>query len=123
MGNLDIKGLKKVALFSLIWIIAVFVLAFIITGVSTYNFDDTLFVLGIIVFLIGVLSNISGEPVGLSMQSLGSINAQQVANANLEVKKLEEEKLKNVKATLKEGFNSYSMVLAGAILIIVNFMM
>ena len=38
-------------------------------------------------------------------------------------KKLEEEKLKNVKATLKEGFNSYSMVLAGAILIIVNFMM
>ncbi|MGL5477417.1 MAG: hypothetical protein ACRDCB_00010 [Clostridium sp.] len=73
--------------------------------------------------MIGVLSNISGEPMGLSMQSLGSINAQQVANANLEVKKLEEEKLKNVKATLKEGFNSYSMVLAGAILIIVNFMM
>lgn len=123
MGNLDIKGLKKVALFSLIWIIALFVLAFIITGVSTYNFDDTLFVLGIIVFLIGVLSNVSGEPMGLSMQSLGSVNAQQVANANLEVKKLEEEKLKNVKSTLKEGFNSYSMVLAGAILIIVNFMM
>lgn len=122
MGNFDIKSIKKVALFSVAWTIALLILAFIITGISSYNFKDTLFVLGIIVFLIGILSNISGEPKGLSMQSLGSINAQQVSSANLEIKKLEEEKLKNAKATLKEGFNSYSMVIAGAVLIIVNFM-
>jgi len=45
----------------------------------------------ITVIILGALSSIGGNPMGLSLQALGQTNAQYVANANLEVTKKEKE--------------------------------
>ena len=69
----------------------------------------------------GVLSSIGGNPMGLSMQGLGQNNAQYIANANLEVSKMEKDKTNNIKTTISAGLSTVSLIIGGLLVIAINF--
>ena len=98
-----LKTIGKCVIFGIIWGIVLFGVALIITNFKDYELRDVLFVEGIIFVVGGVLSSIGGNPMGLSMQGLGQNNAQYIANANLEVSKMEKDKTNNIKTTISAG--------------------
>lgn len=116
-----LKNIKKCVVLGVIWAILLFVIAFLITTLKDYNLKDVLFIEGITFVTFGILSCIGGNPMGLSMQGLGQNNAQYIANSNLEVTKSEKDNTKNIKNTLSIGLNTFSLAIAGILLIIINF--
>ena len=103
-----LKTIGKCVIFGIIWGIVLFGVALIITNFKDYELRDVLFVEGIIFVVGGVLSSIGGNPMGLSMQGLGQNNAQYIANANLEVSKMEKDKTNNIKTTISAGLSTVS---------------
>lgn len=101
-----LKTIGKCVIFGIIWGIVLFGVALIITNFKDYELRDVLFVEGIIFVIGGVLSSIGGNPMGLSMQGLGQNNAQYIANANLEVSKMEKDK-NYYKCRIKYSFLNY----------------
>ena len=102
---------------SFLWGIAWFGVAvliwFIITKVTAYkNFENILFIEGIILVFVGIFASISGDPMGLSMQGLGQNSAQYSASANLEVTKMEREK-SNRKLDVALAVSTFSLILGG----------
>lgn len=116
-----LKSIRKCAMFGVVWAILLFVIAFLITTLKDYNLKDVLFIEGIAFVAFGILSCIGGNPLGLSIQGLGQNNAQYITNSNLQVSKLEKANTKNIKTTLSIGLNTFSLVLAGILLITINF--
>ena len=116
-----LKTIGKCVLFGIIWGIVLFGVALIITNFKDYELRDVLFVEGIIFVVGGVLSSIGGNPMGLSMQGLGQNNAQYIANANLEVSKMEKDKTNNIKTTISAGLSTVSLIIGGLLVIAINF--
>jgi len=122
MDKSQIKSLIKCVVWGIFWSIILIVIGLIITNFTSYNLKDILFIEGVITVILGSLSSINGNPMGLSLQALGSINAQYVANANLEVTKMEREKRhNNFKSNLQSSINMISLIIGGVICIIINF--
>ena len=59
--------------------------------------------------------------MGLSMQGLGQTNSQYIANANLQVTKMEKDKAKIIKTTVAVGLSTVSLVTGGVLIIVINF--
>ena len=116
-----LKTIGKCVIFGIIWGIVLFGVALIITNFKDYELRDVLFVEGIIFVVGGVLSSIGGNPMGLSMQGLGQNNAQYIANANLEVSKMEKDKTNNIKTTISAGLSTVSLIIGGLLVIAINF--
>ncbi|MFQ7075984.1 MAG: hypothetical protein ACLSXI_07655 [Sarcina ventriculi] len=116
-----LKTIGKCVIFGIIWGIVLFGVALIITNFKDYELRDVLFVEGIIFVIGGVLSSIGGNPMGLSMQGLGQNNAQYIANANLEVSKMEKDKTNNIKTTISAGLSTVSLIIGGLLVIAINF--
>lgn len=116
-----LKTIGKCVIFGIIWGIVLFGVALIITNFKDYELRDVLFVEGIIFVVGGVLSSIGGNPIGLSMQGLGQNNAQYIANANLEVSKMEKDKTNNIKTTISAGLSTVSLIIGGLLVIAINF--
>lgn len=116
-----LKTIGKCVIFGIIWGIVLFGVALIITNFKYYELRDVLFVEGIIFVVGGVLSSIGGNPMGLSMQGLGQNNAQYIANANLEVSKMEKDKTNNIKTTISAGLSTVSLIIGGLLVIAINF--
>ena len=116
-----LKTIGKCVIFGIIWGIVLFWVALIITNFKDYELRDVLFVEGIIFVVGGVLSSIGGNPMGLSMQGLGQNNAQYIANANLEVSKMEKDKTNNIKTTISAGLSTVSLIIGGLLVIAINF--
>ena len=116
-----LKTIGKCVIFGIIWGIVLFGVALIITNFKDYELRDVLFVEGIIFVVGGVLSSIGGNPMGLSMQGLGQNNAQYIANANLEVSKMEKDKTNNIKTTISAGLSTVSLIIGGRLVIAINF--
>lgn len=116
-----LKTIGKCVIFGIIWGIVLFGVALIITNFKDYELRDVLFVEGIIFVVGGVLSSIGGNPMGLSMQGLGENNAQYIANANLEVSKMEKDKTNNIKTTISAGLSTVSLIIGGLLVIAINF--
>lgn len=116
-----LKTIGKCVIFGIIWGIVLFGVALIITNFKDYELRDVLFVEGIIFVVGGVLSSIGGNPMGLSIQGLGQNNAQYIANANLEVSKMEKDKTNNIKTTISAGLSTVSLIIGGLLVIAINF--
>lgn len=116
-----LKTIGKCVIFGIIWGIVLFGVALIITNFKDYELRDVLFVEGIIFVVGGVLSSIGGNPMGLSMQGPGQNNAQYIANANLEVSKMEKDKTNNIKTTISAGLSTVSLIIGGLLVIAINF--
>ena len=86
--------------------IAVF-LSLAISYWFSYNLKDVLFILGLFALIIGIISNISGNSHGLSLQSLGNNNAQYVANVDFKAnghENIEHRLVVNLKAIMTSAF-------------------
>ncbi|WP_195988365.1 hypothetical protein [Clostridium sp. D53t1_180928_C8] len=121
MDKSILKPIWKCAIFGIVWAILLFGVALIITNFKDYTLKDVLFIEGIVLIMVGVLSSLGGNPMGLSMQGFGQNNAQYIANANLEVTKLEKDKTSNIKTTVSIGLSTVSLVIGGVLAIILNF--
>jgi len=122
MDKSQIKSLIKCVVWGIFWSIILIIIGFIIANFTYYTLKDVLFIEGIIIVLLGALSSIGGNPMGLSLQGLGQSNAQYAANANLEVTKMEKEKHhNNSKPNLRSSLNTVSLIISGVICIIINF--
>lgn len=121
MDKDTLKNIRKYTISGIFWAILLVAIAFLITTLTDYNLKDMLFIEGIAFVTFGILSCIGGNPMGLSIQGLGQNNAQYIANSNLEVTKLEKSNTKNIKNTLSIGLSTISLVFAGILVIIINF--
>lgn len=89
MNKSQIKALIKCIVWGILWAIVFILIGFVIVNFTSYSLKDVVFIEGIVLVALGALSLIGGNPTGLSLQALGQNNAQYVANANLEVTKME----------------------------------
>lgn len=121
MDKSQIKSLIKCVVWGIIWSIILVLIGLGIVNFTTHNLKDVLFVEGIILVILGVSSFLGGNPTGLSLQGLGQTNAQYIANANLEVTRMEKEKTTTIKNNFKTSINTVSLVMGGIICIIINF--
>lgn len=96
------------------------ILGNVISKVLGYSLKDVLFIEGIILMLCGILSSIKGNPKGLSMQGLGSMNAQYISNANLEITKREREKI-DMKEEVRFAFSGVVLITSGIICVVMNY--
>lgn len=123
MNNERIYSFIKSLIWGLGWLVVASLIGFVITKVMTFkSFQDILFIEGIVLIFIGVFASISGDPIGLSMQGLGQNNAQYIANANLEVSKMEKQKV-NIKTNIAFALSTFSLVIGGILSIILTFIM
>ncbi|MEG0295145.1 MAG: hypothetical protein RR620_00420 [Clostridium sp.] len=117
------KSLIKCITWGIIWAVILFVVAAILVETKNYLLKDVLFIEGIIFVMIGVFASIGGDPMGLTLQSMGQSNTQYTATANLEAAKTEEGKTKTrLKTTISSSVNSISLIIAGIVTILINFL-
>lgn len=112
--------MREYVKWSVITTVIALILGFAITKMFSYNLKDVLFAEGIMFIIAGILSSISGNPKGLSLQGLGSANAQYIASANLEIQK-KEMNGKNKKVDIQIAFSNIALIVAGIVCIIVNY--
>lgn len=116
-----LKSLEKCILWGVIWSIILFIIANILVNLKGFLLKDVLFIEGIIFIMLGIFSCIGGNPMGLSLQSLGQNNAQYNTNANLEVSKMENSNKYKLKNTISISTSSVSLILAGAVCVLINY--
>ncbi|MGL5415088.1 MAG: hypothetical protein ACRDAU_05465 [Clostridium sp.] len=105
-------------------ILVVSVLAIIISiGISfigKINMNDVLFMEGIVLVVVGLLSSMGGNTNGAGIQGLGSNSTQYITNASLEIKRMEEKNGKNKSRVDFDNIN-IALIFAGILCIIINF--
>lgn len=69
MNKQLVSSLLKTLLFGFIWSVIGLILALVFIKTKDYILKDVLFVEGIVLISISILSSIGGNPTGLSMQS------------------------------------------------------
>lgn len=121
MNKTLLKSLGKCILWGIIWTIVLFIIGNILVNLKGFLLKDVLFIEGIIFIMLGVFACIGGNPMGLSLQSLGQNNTQYNTNANLEVSKMENTNKSNFKNTISISINTVSLILAGIACIITNY--
>ena len=121
MNKSILKSMGKCLLFGILWSVVLYLIALIIVNIKAYKIQDILFVEGIGLALIVAFSSIGGNSMGLSMQGLGQNNAQYIANANLEISKMEKNKIGNIKSHLSIGFSTITLVISAVLLIILSY--
>lgn len=114
------SNLFKTLLFGIAWAVIAFIIAIILVKSKQYNLKDVLFIEGIILIAISILSAIGGNSTGLSLKGFGTNNASLTSYANLEITKREREK-NPMKQTLSFGLSSFSLICGGILLIILNY--
>ena len=121
-----LKSLIFIITFAIIFLAIGDLLAYFISTKYDYNFRDVMFLVGMGIVIIGILSMIGGNSTGLNMQGFGQANAQYLANANLEVTKMEREATnyhgspKN-RLNIRAAFSSLSIIFGGLFMIITSF--
>lgn len=110
--------LFKTLISGIVWTVIGLIVAIIFVKTKQYILKDVLFIEGIVLITISILSSIGGNPSGLSMQNFG--NPSLSTFSNLEVTKRERER-NPMKQTLSLGFSTVSLIFGGLILIALNF--
>lgn len=92
-----------------------------LTIIFRCSIKDSLFIIGIVSIILSLFVNFSGNPLGLSIRSMGQINTQYSSIMDLESKKNENERFKltlNIKTLLKTTlfFSSILLIITSFIL-------
>ncbi|WP_066894515.1 hypothetical protein [Clostridium nigeriense] len=121
MKDERVLTLTKSLVWGLIWLIIASIVGFILTKFMTSrSFQDILFIEGLVLIFAGIFASISGDPRGVSMQGLGQNNAQYINNANLEVARMEKEKV-HIKTDIKFALSTFSLVIGGILSVALTF--
>ena len=122
MNKDTVKALTKCIVWGILWTVILVVIALILSKIKGYLLKDVLFIEGIIFVMLGIFASIGGNPMGLSLQSMGQNNAQFTSSANLEVSKMESEKTRGIsKTTITSSLSTVSFIFAGIASIIINY--
>ena len=112
MENSQVKLFFKSIVWGIVWAGLLVLIGLVVTNITKYNFKDVIFSEGMIVVLLGVFSSIGGNPLGLSFQAMGQNNSQYVSKANLEISKMEKDKIGDSnKTNIKFGFSTISLII------------
>lgn len=115
-----LKTIGKCILFGVMWFVVLGIIAMIVSSIKGYIVKDILFIEGIVFLMIGLFASIGGNPVGLSLQTIGQDIT--LINANLEAKRIESEKTASIsKNTVSNSVGNASFIIAGILSIAVNF--
>ena len=121
MKDERVLTLTKSLVWGLVWLIIASIVGFILTKFMTSrSFQDILFIEGLVLIFAGIFASISGDPRGVSMQGLGQNNAQYINNANLEVARMEKEKV-HIKTDIKFALSTFSLVIGGILSVVLTF--
>ena len=121
MKDERVLTLTKSLVWGLIWLIIASIVGFILTKFMTSrSFQDILFIEGLVLIFAGIFASNSGDPRGVSMQGLGQNNAQYINNANLEVARMEKEKV-HIKTDIKFALSTFSLVIGGILSVALTF--
>ena len=121
MNKTLLKSLSKCILWGAIWTVILLIIGNILANLKGFLLKDVLFIEGIIFIILGIFSCIGGNPMGLSLQSLGQNNPQYNTNANLEVSRMENNNKSSLKNTISISINTVSLIFAGIACVIINY--
>lgn len=99
--------------------IILLILSIILSVITKFSVKDSLFLLAILSIIISFFINSSGNPLGLSIRSMGQNSAQYSSRMDLESKKSEIENLK-LNFNLAQLFKS-TLFLSSVLIIITSF--
>ncbi|MDR5585862.1 hypothetical protein [Clostridium aquiflavi] len=85
-----------------------------------FTLKDTLFVISLAVLVIEVFLNISGNSLGISIQSLGQMNSQYVSNIDLEAQ--EHENINNKPTFHVKDIINFTLIISSLVIFIISFM-
>lgn len=123
MNKKILKPLIKSVFLGILWSVILVLIGLVIVSFNKYTLKDVLFVESILLIIFAIFSAMSGNPTGLSLQGMGQNNAQYVANANLEISRIENEKNKsNLKLMFNMGLSTVPLIIGGVIGIIIDLM-
>lgn len=121
------KNSKSLKNFSWIFIsnlVFLFLIAGVISSLKGYQFKDVLFVEGILVFMVSVLSSIDGKPLSLSLQEFGQVNPQYFASIVLESNATEKERIiSSSNISIKMDIVSTSIMIGSIIVLIISYLL
>ncbi|SHI93298.1 hypothetical protein SAMN02745163_01049 [Clostridium cavendishii DSM 21758] len=121
MGKFNFGVLIKCIIFGVVWALILSLVGLCIKNFTNYSFKDILFLEGLIVILLSGMALVSGGSMGESFKILGEMNTER---PNLELKRFEDEKTKNIfKRTLSIERNSLSIIIGAFICFIISFVM
>lgn len=124
MNKNELKVFLKDFNFGALWFGILVILALIIKNVGNYSFADIIFFEGLILAVSGTLSSMSGDPLGLGIQSLGIKHPHDVTETNYEITAEEKGNLALVlKKDLLFGTTTAPLVIGGLMAILFNFML
>lgn len=115
MNNKSFKSLINTFGFGIVWfLIASFISLFMVKLNFISSFENVLYVIGLILFSLGVFSGISGNLIALSLQSVGQSVSQYLYTSNVKIERLEEQ-LIHRKLDISYESASVSLILGGLI--------
>ena len=117
----DFKSITKYILLGFLWAIIGSLLAFGIKSFTSYTLKDSLFLEGLILVTMAVLSSVSGPSSGGAFRSVSHSNPEYVMSGNIQVTE-KESGLINIRSNIKMIFNTIVVALGGIFCIIMNFM-
>ncbi len=109
MKDERISLVVKSIIWGLVWLVLALLIGFLITKTTNYkNFENVLFIEGLILIFIGIFSSISGDPMGVSMHYIEVRNKKQKPN---------------VKTDIAFALSTFSLLIGGALSVIITFIM
>ena len=120
-----IKKLLFCFLISILYLAVGMIIAFIILKNTNYNFADILVVEGVLLFIVGILMSLSGNPSGISINSVGESNVQQGDYANNMATVMDRSARPYDKGFSKNnvvefGVSNITFIMAGVLLVLVS---
>jgi ABC-type multidrug transport system fused ATPase/permease subunit len=120
------KILKKILfllLFSILYLAIGYVAAILISNQFHYKLQDVMFMVGFLLFIIGILMSMKGNPSGTSFSGIGQKNVNAISNLDLEITRMEREIKPYHKDYYKNNvvefaFDNLTFLLGGVLIII-----
>lgn len=85
------KKILFLLIFSILYLAIGYVAAILISNHFHYKLQDVLFLVGFLLFLLGILMSMKGNPSGTSFSGIGQKNVTAISNLDLEVTRMERE--------------------------------
>jgi cell division septal protein FtsQ len=118
-----LKKILFLLIFSILYLAIGYVAAILISNNFHYKLQDVLFLVGFLLFLLGILMSMKGNPSGTSFSGIGQKNVNAISNLDLEVTRMEREINPYHKDYYKNNivefaFSNLTVLLGGVLLII-----
>ncbi len=123
-----VRKLMFCFLISIIYFAVGMIIAFIILKNTNYNFADIVVVEGVLVFIVGILMSLSGNPSGMSINSIGDSNVQQSDYANNMATVMDRSARPYHKGFTKNnvvefGVSNITFIMSGVLLVLVSLLL